>query len=148
MDKEIVVQTVREWLKGKIEELERNISEVQNSANQESKSSMGDKYETGRAMAQNEVFMLQNQLANLSQEAEKFNVIDFSIQPQNIIAGSLVETNIGWFLLSSGLGKVTIAGKPIMCISLNSPLSITLLGKQANESFVINNKAGKVLTVL
>ncbi len=148
MDKEIVVRTVREWLKGKIEELEKNISEVQNSANQESKSSMGDKYETGRAMAQNEVFMLQNQLANLSQEAEKFNTVDFSIPPQNIIAGSLVETNIGWFLLSSGLGKVTIEGKPIMCISLNSPLSITLLGKQANESFLINNKAGKVLTVL
>lgn len=145
--KEEIIELAKQTLTKKINELERNISEVQNSANQESKSSMGDKYETGRAMAQNEVFMLQTQLASFSEELEKFRTINYNTTTDVTVAGSLVETSMGCFLLSAGVGKVLFNKTPIMCISLNSPLAQALLGKKQGETYTIHQKNHKVLKI-
>ena len=148
MDKGRIVAEIDVLLKNKMTELERVINEVQQSANQESKSSMGDKYETGRAMAQNEVFMLQTQLASLRQDFETIHTIDFSISIDKIIQGSLVETSTGWFLLSIGLGKITVEGKGLFCISINSHLGQVLKGKSVSEIYVMNGKTNKVIKII
>ena len=148
MDKGRIVAEIDVLLKNKMTELERVINEVQQSANQESKSSMGDKYETGRAMAQNEVFMLQTQLASLRQDFETIHTIDFSISIDKVIQGSLVETSTGWFLLSIGLGKITVEGKNLFCISINSPLGQVLKGKSASEAYVMNGRSSTIKKIL
>lgn len=148
MDKGRIVAEIDVLLKNKMTELERVIHEVQQSANQESKSSMGDKYETGRAMAQNEVFMLQTQLASLRQDFETIYTIDFSISIDKVIQGSLVETSTGWFLLSIGLGKITVEGKNLFCISINSPLGQVLKGKAVSEMYVMNGKSSTIKKIL
>ncbi len=145
MDKPQVVARSRALFRQKLEELERHILTVQQSANQESKSSMGDKYETGRAMAQNEVFMLRTQLENLKQEFSRFEATDFTLRREECAAGSLVHTGNGWFLLSAALGKIPVSGQVVMCISLDSPLGKALLGKKMGESFSVNGKEGRVL---
>jgi hypothetical protein len=61
LKKENIIATAQNLLNSKLIELEKAIFNVQNAANEESKSSMGDKYETGRAMAQNDRAMLENQ---------------------------------------------------------------------------------------
>ncbi len=109
---------------------------------------MGDKYETGRAMAQNEVFMLSTQLENLKLEFGKFGVIDFRILREECAAGSLVRTENGWFLLSAALGKVSVDGQTVMVISLDSPLGKALLGKKKGERFQVNQKENQILDVL
>lgn len=147
MDKSRIVAEIDFILKTKITELERVIHEVQQSANQESKSSMGDKYETGRAMVQNEVFMLQTQLAALKNDFETINSIDFNLKVDKVIQGSLVETSTGWFLISIGLGKITVDGKSLFCISINSPLGQELKGKSAAEGYVINGKTDQIRSI-
>jgi hypothetical protein len=147
MDKGRIVAEIDVLLKSKITELERVINEVQQSANQESKSSMGDKYETGRAMAQNEVFMLQTQLASLKQDFETIYTIDFGINIDKVIQGSLVETSTGWFLLSIGLGKISVDGKSLFCISINSPLGQVLKGKAAGEAYVMNGRNSTIKNI-
>jgi hypothetical protein len=148
MDKGRIVAEIDILLKNKITELERVINEVQQSANQESKSSMGDKYETGRAMAQNEVFMLHTQLASLRQDFETIHTIDFGINIDKVIQGSLVETSTGWFLLSIGLGKISVGEKSLFCISINSPLGQVLKGKSSGEIYVMNGRSSKIITVI
>lgn len=148
MDKQQAVDQAHALFRQRLEELERHILSVQQSANQESKSSMGDKYETGRAMAQNEVFMLRTQLENLKLEFGKFGVIDFSILREECGAGSLVRTENGWFLLSAALGKVLVDGQTVMGISLDSPLGKALLGKKKGERFRVNQKENQILDVL
>jgi hypothetical protein len=147
MDKSRIVAEIDFILKTKITELERVIHEVQQSANQESKSSMGDKYETGRAMAQNEVFMLQTQLAALKNDFETINSIDFNLKVDKVIQGSLVETSTGWFLISIGLGKITVDGKSLFCISINSPLGQELKGKSVAEAYLINGKTAQIRSI-
>ncbi len=144
----MAIAHIKEIFREKLEELNKTIDEVQNSANQESKSSMGDKYETGRAMAQNEVFMLQTRHNALKIEIEKLEGLNFSPNTGRIIAGSLVETTMGWFLLSAGLGKVVVEKKPIMCISLHSPLGNELLGKKEGDLYIINSNNYKIMKIL
>ncbi len=147
MDKKEIVIQARTLFRQRLEELERHVFAVQESANQESKSSMGDKYETGRAMAQNEVFMLRSQLENLKLEYGKFEATDFSVEREECAAGSLVQTGNGWFLLSAALGKVSLPGRMVMCISLDSPLGKALSGKRKGDIFLVNGKEGRVLEV-
>lgn len=147
VDKQQVVAQARALFGQRLKDLEQHIQTVQQSANQESKSSVGDKYETGRAMAQNEVFMLQTQLENLRQELGKFEATDFGAVRREGAAGSLVRTENGWFLLSAALGKVPVSGQAVMCISLDSPLGKALQGKKKDESFSVNGKESKILEV-
>ena len=147
MNKLDIVSFAKKTYENKLLDLDKNIAEVQKSANQESKSSMGDKYETGRAMAQSEVFMLQNQKENFVKELAAFNSINFVQDSVKVISGSLIETEMGWFVLSSGLGKLLYKGKPIVCISLNSPLGKALVGKAAGDTFSVNGRINKVLSV-
>lgn len=139
---------VKDFFNAKLADLKKNIEEVQKSANQESKSSMGDKYETGRAMAQNEVFMLQSQKENFLRDIAVLDSIDFGVESKTVISGSLVETQNGWFLLSAGLGKVTFKERTIYCISLDSPLGLALFGKAQNETAMVNGRAIKILQIV
>lgn len=61
MKKLEILETVRDKVLEKIEYLDRLISETRASSN-DTKSSMGDKYETGREMLQQEINKLQTQL--------------------------------------------------------------------------------------
>ena len=54
-----VVEKCLDSVQVKLSQLEVEKSKIQDSANNETKSSMGDKYETGRAMAQNEIGKLE-----------------------------------------------------------------------------------------
>lgn len=147
MDKQQLVIQARDLFRQRLEDMERHILTVQQSANQESKSSMGDKYETGRAMAQNEVFMLRTQLENLRAEFAKFEGTDYSLSREECAAGSLVHTGNGWFLLSAALGKIPVSGQAAMCISMDSPLGKALWGKRTGESFSVNGKENRVLEI-
>ena len=88
-------------LEDKIQSLNLIMQEVTNSANNETKSSAGDKHETARAMMQLEQEKLSKQIADLAEQKNEFDKIDFSKSSQKIIQGSLIETNKGYFLIAT-----------------------------------------------
>ncbi|HLO45894.1 MAG TPA: hypothetical protein VK175_16255 [Leadbetterella sp.] len=144
MKKENIVASAKAILKNKLEEIEKAILNVQNAANEESKSSMGDKYETGRAMAQNDRAMLENQKNELLKDIATFENTNFEQQSDLIKNGSLVHTSIGYLLVSISLGKVTEENTAVMLISSASPLGTIILGKKTNESVVMNGRQIKI----
>src|SRR5687767_3921263 len=88
----------------RIDSIRTSMALTQASASEETKSSAGDKYETGRAMAQLEVEKLGNQL----EEALKAKSILEQIHPntprQTVQSGSLVLTTQGNFFISISAG--------------------------------------------
>ncbi|MCB0402390.1 MAG: 3-oxoacyl-ACP synthase [Flavobacteriales bacterium] len=121
-----------------IQALQTALENAQHSANQETKSSAGDKHETGRAMAQLEVEKLAVQL-NQSVQAQEYLMRFTPDQPSGqIIPGSLVETDRGWFYLSIPLGKQIIAGQTVFVISGISPIGKMLLSRTENDRFTFN----------
>lgn len=69
MDKILIINVVKHQLTEKITKLENLISETRASSN-DTKSSMGDKYETGREMLQQEINNLQIQLNEILKQQD------------------------------------------------------------------------------
>ncbi|AZA55432.1 hypothetical protein EG348_01100 [Chryseobacterium sp. G0201] len=142
MDKSKILEIIKSKISEKIQNLETLITETRASSN-DTKSSMGDKYETGREMLQQEINNLQRQLNEvLIQQAiiQKINV-ELSSKVQN---GALVKTDKGLFYISVSLGEIVIDNKKIMTVSAESPLVKAMYGKKVGETFAINNIHQKI----
>lgn len=107
-------------------------------ANNETKSSAGDKHETARAMMQLEQEKLGHQLKELQEQKSELEKIDISKPSSQIAKGTLIQSDKGFLFLSIGLGKIVVADKTVFAISPQSPLGIKLLGKKENDVVEMN----------
>ena len=121
---------------------------AQASANNESKSSAGDKYETGRAMAQLE----RDKSAGLLADSEKLKAALQLIQPEKITykiqPGSLVITDQGIFYLAIGLGQIHLEKKPVFVLSPVSPLGSRFLNLEINGTATFNGNSYMIIKIL
>jgi len=136
--KHSILSACKQVIHYKITLLSDALSELSESANVESKSSAGDKHETGRAM----VHLEQEKLGKQLQEWESQNIliakIDADKQTDSIGLGSLLETNRGFFFMASNLGKLVIDEREIICISLQSPLGEQFTKCKEGDKFEFN----------
>lgn len=113
---------------------------AQSSANEETKSSAGDKYETARAMAQIERDRHAQLYDQLRQERAVLERIDAEFNFQRIGLGALVKTSAGYFFISVSVGLVEIEDTKVIAVSPQSPLGASLMGKQRGDSFLFQQK--------
>lgn len=142
MDKSKLLNIVRNKLLEKIQKFEKLIEETR-ASNSDTKSSMGDKYETGREMLQQEINNLQRQLNEaLNQQAflQKVNT-ESSAKVQN---GALVETEKGLFYIAASVGEVICDNRKVMTVSAESPLAKAMAGLTIGQSFSLNNTSHTV----
>lgn len=123
----------------KLESIQQAINGYQQDLNSETKSSAGDKHETGRAMLQLEMEKLGQQYQTILSQKDTLRKIDVSPKTKAQI-GSLVIANGFSYFLASSIGQVKIDEKTIMVVSINSPIGQLLLGKQKGDYFVLNSK--------
>ena len=142
MNKEKLIIIVRQKLSEKIQNFEKLIAETRASSN-DTKSSMGDKYETGREMLQQEINNLQVQLNEVLKQQDFLKTI-LPKSSEKAEKGALVKTERGLFFISVSLGEITFENQKIICISPESPLAKAMNGKQKNEVFSINNINQKI----
>jgi transcription elongation GreA/GreB family factor len=137
----------REFVSNRLSRISKQIQEVQESLTSETKSSAGDKHETGRAMLQLEREKLGNQLA----ESEKMQELLHRVRPDSLNSmgglGALVETEDRYYYIAISAGAITTERLPIYCISPATPIGQLLLGKTTGESFLFNGNAFSVLSI-
>ena len=137
MNKSEILQIIQNKLSAKIENLERLIDETR-ASNNETKSSMGDKFETSREMVQQEINTLQIQLNENRNARNSLKQINTNLH-QTIGLGSLVETDKGLFYIAVSLGEIIFNEKKIFVISTESPLGKILFGMKKGEEISLNN---------
>lgn len=120
--------------------IRKAIAEIQQSANEETKSSAGDKYETGRAMAQLEIDKLRNQLLQSENALQTLTSIQTANPSDKVGFGSLIKTNQGCFFISVPAKEVKIESQIIYPISVSAPIAKCLMGKRKGESYSIQGK--------
>lgn len=137
--KNIVLVKCREYVESRIATAQRAKDDAQAAANEESKSSVGDKYETGRTMMQIEGENAAHQLA----EALKLkNVLDRLLpdaKSEKVIVGSLVITDVRKIFIAIGIGKLDVDGDEVLIVAPTSPLGKALMGQSANDRVSFNN---------
>lgn len=142
MNKQEIFQAAKDFLDDKISHIRMLIDEAR-ASNNDTKSSMGDKYETGREMLQQEINNLQLQL----NEFEKAKLVLQSIQPKQHKAvglGSLVQTESGMFFTAVSLGEISVNERRIFFISPQSPLAKAMWNKSENETFLMNGSSHQI----
>ena len=121
---------------------------AQESSNSETKSSAGDKYETGREMANQERDRHAAQLHEAQLLLAALQKINPELPSDTVRTGALVATSMGLFYLSIGAGKLTTAeGQEFLAVSPVAPIMAVLSGKCAGEEVLFNGKMVQVLAV-
>jgi len=131
----------------RVTDLELIIKEAQHAANNETKSSAGDKHETGRAMAQLETEKLTKQLGEALKLTELLHKINPQEKHQLIGLGSLVITNNGNFFIGASLGKIEYEEQIYFAISAVSPIGKILATKKEKETFSFNNRTYTISSI-
>jgi len=116
------------------------IDNAQEAANNEEKSSAGDKYETARAMNQLEKEMHSKQLAQQAKELAMLHQVITDVVYTKVVPGACIESGGVVFFIAAGLGKQTINEKLIIFLSPLAPLAKTLHHKKAGDLFSFNGK--------
>ena len=136
--KEQAYKFCEDYILNRLQRIKKNIQEIQTSLASETKSSAGDKHETGRAMLQLEREKLGQQLM----EAEKTKMIleKVAIKKKNevISVGSLFGTNKHCYFIAISAGLVEVDQQKVFCVSAQTPIAKQALGKSVGASFVIN----------
>ncbi len=109
-------------------------ADIRQALDEETKSTAGDKHETGRAMMQLEQEKLSAQLAEVQQLQQVLDRIQLDDLPPGIGEGSVVLTSQGNYFIGISAGKVELAGRMYYLVSLASPIGTALLGKQAGDT--------------
>ena len=138
--KELVYNHLNEIIDKKLSDAKEDVAIYKEGRDDNSKSTVGDKYETGRAMMQielNKSNMRLSKIVDLKKELlrvkmdKKFDEVEF---------GSMVETDKGIYFISIGLGIVEVQNHKIFCISLASPIGRILIGKKTGETFSFQSR--------
>lgn len=121
---------------------------AQESSNSETKSSAGDKYETGREMANQERDRHAAQLYEAQKLLADLQKLNPELPSDTVRPGALVATNLGLFFVSVGAGKMqTAEGQEFLAVSPAAPIMAALSGKQAGDEAIFNGKRVQVLMV-
>lgn len=127
--------------------IEKNLDSLMDAKRNETKSSAGDKYETGRAMIQNEEELYKRQRAETSKILDQLLRIDPDKECHHIEPGALVILSSGYFYVGAGMGKLTVQKKDFFAISLSSPIGQALKNKKEGEIIIFQEREVMILKV-
>lgn len=131
--KESLYKRCDEYVENRLLIIQNTISEIQESLLSETKSSAGDKHETGRAMLQLEREKAGQQLAEVQKLKETLSKIDVFKTSKNVCLGSVVYTSQANYFISISAGKLSIENTSFFSISPNTPIGLLLLSKQVGD---------------
>jgi len=129
-----------DYIKKKEAEIRKTIADAQEAANEDTKSSAGDKFETGREVMQQEIDLnlaRRNELNKLKLTLEKIIPAQKST---TALPGSVVVTNNGNYYITISAGPLNADNVSYYAVSIASPIGTQLSGKKAGDQFTMNGK--------
>ncbi|MEZ4793656.1 MAG: 3-oxoacyl-ACP synthase [Gelidibacter sp.] len=136
------------FVENRLQTVQNHLNEIQESLTSETKSSAGDKHETGRAMLQLEREKAGQQLAETERLNEALSKIDVSKRGKVIGLGSIVFTTQANYYISVSAGNITIDGNKFFAISPQTPIGQLLIGKEVDDVIVFRNETFTIREVL
>jgi transcription elongation GreA/GreB family factor len=138
--KQKLLSLCHSFIEERIASAKTAIQMAQSSANEETKSSAGDKYETGRAMAQLEIEKGTVQLSEAWKQKQVLDQLPLDTDSGVVYLGSLVFTNQGNYYLSIPAGKMEMDGIVYYAVSPASPIGAILIGLNKGTTVTFNSK--------
>jgi transcription elongation GreA/GreB family factor len=145
--KEELYKKCESYLEEKIARISNSILDLEVALTNESKSSAGDKFETGREMINIEIQKLSTQLQQFQQLQVTLEVAKRNKKPTPIRLGSLVEATNATYFICIPIGEVTLGDKKVYVIGAGSPIAQALIGKTEGDTFNFNAVSGTIISI-
>lgn len=142
-----LLQHCKELIEARLKNAEDAMNRAQESANDNEKSSAGDKFETGRAMGHLEKEMFSRQYQESLHALQKIQSIESKTGTQEIALGSLVVIDTKFYLIAIGLGKVNFEDREYYIVSEESPLGQSIIGLRKNDTITINKVKMQIIDI-
>jgi hypothetical protein len=141
-----LLQKAQGMLREQIQDVQLQLSQLQESSETEEKSSAGDKFETHQEMLNQTRDMLQKSLAKNKMLLAQLNAVPIK-KMEEVEEGAIVELPIGKIWVSVPIGKVTLEGKDYQLVSKDSPLINAIWNLKGGDTYDFRGKKEKIITV-
>lgn len=152
MDTENIKNELFEFCKNfatqRVERISKGIKELNDALLSETKSSAGDKHETGRAMTQLEVEKAGAQLADAEKMLKAIKLVNIETHSNTIGLGNLVKTSMANYFIAISAGQFKKDGLAVYCISKETPIGRLLQGKEIGSTVSFNGNEIKIEEIL
>ncbi len=146
LKKKEVVEALFKELETKEKQLHSEWKDLQNALGSETKSTAGDKHETGRAMTHLELERVGKNLHQLREQKEHLQKTDFNkVDGHTISNGCLIRTDRGYYLLAISFGPLQLKGETCFVLSPLSPVGRMLPGSSRGEVITYRDLQFKIL---
>lgn len=136
------------YVEDRIKKIHTAIADLEEALKLETKCSMGDKYETGRAMLHLEFEKLSGQLEQLSRLKKTVSMIKEKQNTEKVEFGSVVKTAKTNYFISIPAGEIETGGEKFYAIGAGSPIAQAMMGMREGESFVFNENSNIILNII
>ena len=141
-------ETILTLLTNSIVHATKDYELAKESRDSDTKSSAGDKFETGREMMQREMDKISASIDQSKNQLNFLSKINLNRSYSIVDLGCLITTDQGIYYISIGLGKVEINAEIIYAISLDSPIGQLLKGKRVGDELEFRGKTLKINQLL
>ena len=137
-----------EFVDNRFQIIQNTIKEIQESLLSETKSSAGDKHETGRAMLQLEREKSGNQLAEIQKLKAILNKVNSEAKHHKIALGSVVYTTQSNYFIAISAGEIVSDSKRFYAISQATPIAKLLISKTVGDEVLFRNTTIRITQIL
>ena len=144
--KEYLFLAAKRALKAQIQDIQKQLADLQESSESEEKSSAGDKYETHQEML--------NQTRNLLQKAlekENWMLAQLTAIPvkkmETVGEGAVVKLSIGNLWISIPYGKINLEDEVYQLVSKESPLIMALSNLKKGDAYEFRGSKDRILDI-
>lgn len=141
-------ETILKILTNSILQATRDYELARESRDSDTKSSAGDKFETGREMMQREMDKISASIDQSKNQLNFLSKINLNRPYSTVDLGCLIITDQDIYYLSIGLGKIEINSEIIYAISLDSPIGQLFKGKRVGNILEFRGKTLKINQLL
>ncbi|WP_194420809.1 GreA/GreB family elongation factor [Aestuariibaculum marinum] len=132
----------------RLDVVKQQIAQIQESLTSETKSTAGDKHETGRAMLQLEREKAGQQLAEINKIKQVLSKIDIKASATKVSLGSVVFTSQANYFIAVSLGELKVDEDVFYAISPSTPIGQLLLGKAVHDDINFRGNGFTILNIL
>lgn len=146
--KQRLIASCESYVDVRLQTIQKAIDDLEAALKLETKCSMGDKYETGRAMLHLEFEKLARQYEEYKKLQKTVKMIPGGRIDSQVSFGSVVKTSRGNYFISVPAGKIPVEGEDYYAVGANAPVAKILLSRIAGDTVTFNGAEMEILEVL
>lgn len=133
-----------DYVDERLTKIDTAIKDLEDALKLETKCSMGDKYETGRAMLHLEFEKLSGQHEQYQKLRKTARMIDPKMTFKKAGFGAVVETTLANYFIAIPAGEITLEEGKFYAVGAASPIAMALNGKSSGEEVSFNGKTFRI----